>query len=69
MIFVTVGNHSQGFDRLIQKMDEVAIDLDEKVVMQTGTATYEPKNVEHFSASTRPFGFQLCTICLGKEGD
>ena len=28
-----------------------------------------PKNVEHFSASTQPFGFQLCTICLGKEGD
>ncbi len=28
-----------------------------------------PTNVEHFSASTRPFGFQLCTICLGKEAD
>ena len=48
MIFVTVGNHNEGFDRLIQKIDEIAIDLDEKVVMQTGTATYEPKNAEYF---------------------
>ena len=26
-----------------------------------------PRSVEHFKSSTRPFGFSLCTICLGKE--
>lgn len=49
MIFVTVGNHNQGFDRLIKKMDEVAGVIDEQVVMQVGYTTYKPVNAEYFS--------------------
>lgn len=45
MIFVTVGMHYRGFDRLVKKMDEIAPSLDEEVVMQIGNAEYLPKNV------------------------
>ncbi len=36
MIFVTVGTHHQGFDRLVQAADELAAELDEQVVIQRG---------------------------------
>lgn len=49
MIFVTVGSHYQGFDRLIKKMDEIAGKIDEDVVMQIGHTTYKPVNAEYFS--------------------
>jgi hypothetical protein len=49
MIFVTVGNHYQGFDRLIRKMDEIAGHIDEKVIMQIGFSKYRPVNAEYFS--------------------
>lgn len=49
MIFVTVGNHNQGFDRLIKKMDEIAGKTDEQVIMQIGYTTYKPVNAEYFS--------------------
>jgi UDP-N-acetylglucosamine transferase subunit ALG13 len=48
MIFVTVGNHNQGFERLIRKMDEIAGEIDEKVIMQTGFSRYKPVNAEYF---------------------
>lgn len=48
MIFVTVGMHYQGFPRLIEKMDEIAGKINEKVVMQIGATEYVPKNAEHF---------------------
>jgi UDP-N-acetylglucosamine transferase subunit ALG13 len=48
LIFVTVGNHYQGFERLIRKMDEIAGMIDEKVIMQIGYGKYKPKNVEYF---------------------
>jgi len=48
MIFVTVGMHSQGFDRLIRKMDEIAGKIDEEVVMQIGSTKYKPKNAKYF---------------------
>ena len=48
MIFVTVGNHYQGFERLIRKMDEIAGNIDEKVIMQIGYTKYKPKNAECF---------------------
>lgn len=48
MIFVTVGMHSQGFDRLIKKMDEIAGKIDEEVVMQIGSTKYKPKNAKCF---------------------
>ncbi len=48
MILVTVGLHNQGFDRLIRKMDEIAVDASDKVVMQIGSTSYEPQNCEYF---------------------
>lgn len=47
-IFVTVGMHYAGFERLIRKMDEVAGKVNEKVVMQIGNTQYEPINAEYF---------------------
>ena len=48
MIFVTVGTHNQGFERLVKKMDEIAGQIDEEVVIQVGYTDYEPKNAEWF---------------------
>jgi UDP-N-acetylglucosamine transferase subunit ALG13 len=48
VIFVTVGTHSQGLDRLIKKMDEIAGKIDEEVVMQIGSTKYRPKNARYF---------------------
>lgn len=44
-----MGNHNQGFDRLIKKMDDIASRIDEKVIMQTGYTGYKPKNADYFS--------------------
>lgn len=50
MLFVTVGTHTQGFDRLIKAVDELVSSgkIKEKVVMQTGNTEYVPKNCEWF---------------------
>lgn len=48
MIFITVGTHNQGFERLVKKMDEIAGKIDEEVVMQIGFTDYEPKNAKWF---------------------
>ncbi len=48
MIFVTVGMHYQGFERLIRKMDEIAGKIDEEVVMQIGSTQYTPKFARYF---------------------
>ncbi|NJF25150.1 PssE/Cps14G family polysaccharide biosynthesis glycosyltransferase [Thermococcus sp. Bubb.Bath] len=48
MIFVTVGTHYQGFERLIRKMDKIAGRIDDEVIMQIGYTTYEPKNAKWF---------------------
>lgn len=44
MIFVTVGTHEQPFNRLVEYMDNWASCHKEKVIIQTGFSTYEPKN-------------------------
>ena len=46
MIFVTVGTHSQQFDRLLKKIDELAGSgkIKEEVVAQSGNSTYVPKH-------------------------
>jgi beta-1,4-N-acetylglucosaminyltransferase len=49
MIFVTVGMHYQGFDRLIRKMDEIASKIEEEVIMQIGSTKYAPKNAKFFN--------------------
>lgn len=45
MIFVTVGTHEQPFNRLIEEMDRLAeADVfQDKIIIQTGFSTYEPK--------------------------
>lgn len=48
MIFVSVGNHYLGFDRLVKKMDEIAGEINEKVIMQIGCSRYKPFNAEYF---------------------
>jgi len=49
VIFVTVGVHKQGFDRLIRKMDEIAGAIDEDVIMQVGNTGYAPTNAQFFT--------------------
>ena len=46
MIFVTVGTHEQQFNRLVEYMDKWAKEHAEKVIIQTGYSTYEPKHAE-----------------------
>lgn len=50
MIFVTVGTHTQGFERLVKAVDELAGSgkIKEKVIMQIGNTKYEPKHCEWF---------------------
>ncbi len=48
MIFVTIGMHTTGFERLVKKMDEVAGKINEEVIIQTGTTKYAPKNAKRF---------------------
>ncbi len=48
MIFVTVGNHFQGFDRLLKKVDEIAPKLPHEMVIQRGYSKYVPKHVPYF---------------------
>jgi len=48
LIFVTVGTHTQGFERLIKAVDELAKKNKEKFIIQTGNTKYLPKNCEHF---------------------
>lgn len=46
MIYVTVGNHDQPFDRLLASMDRLAAELGEEVVMQTGVSQYRPHHAK-----------------------
>lgn len=48
MIFVTVGTHNQGFPRLIKKMDQIAGNIGEDIIIQTGFTEIEPKNAQWF---------------------
>jgi UDP-N-acetylglucosamine transferase subunit ALG13 len=48
MIFVTVGTHYLGFERLIKKMDNIACKTDEKIIAQIGSTRYKPKNMKYF---------------------
>ena len=48
MIFVTVGNDFRDFSRLIRKVDEIAPDISDEILIQTGYSRYRPKNTRHF---------------------
>jgi UDP-N-acetylglucosamine transferase subunit ALG13 len=46
VIFVAIG--TTDFDALIQTMDNLSLDLPEKVVMQIGRSAYIPEHCEYF---------------------
>ncbi len=48
MIFVTVGNHFQGFDRLLKKVDEIASKIPHEIFVQKGYTNYIPRNTKYF---------------------
>ena len=48
MIFVTVGTHFQGFERLVRAVDELAAGLGEPVVIQYGSSSYIPRHAKGF---------------------
>ncbi|MBI3333860.1 beta-1,4-galactosyltransferase [Candidatus Pacearchaeota archaeon] len=48
MIFVTIGTHPGQFDRLIRRIDEIAPEIKEKIIVQRGFTKYTPKNIEYF---------------------
>jgi len=48
MIFITVGNHFQGFDRLLKKVDEIASRIADEIVIQKGYSKYCPKHTKYF---------------------
>jgi beta-1,4-N-acetylglucosaminyltransferase len=52
MILVTVGTHPHGFERLVRAADELALNLDERLVIQSGSSQYVPQYAEHFSFVT-----------------
>jgi len=52
LIFVTVGMHTKGFDRLLKKMDEIAATLGEEVVMQIGHTSFRPQSAKWFDFTT-----------------
>ena len=48
MIFVTVGNHFQGFNRLLRKVDEIASSTSHDILIQKGYSAYCPKSARYF---------------------
>ena len=48
MIFVTAGSGPLDFSRLVGKMDEIARDLGEEVIIQKGFTQYETRFAESF---------------------
>jgi len=48
MIFITVGNHYQGFDRLIKKADEIASHTSYDILIQKGYSSYQPQSARYF---------------------
>lgn len=58
MIFATVGTHQQGFDRMVQAFDQLALTLQqennspEELVIQYGTSTYIPQYATSFQWAT-----------------
>jgi beta-1,4-N-acetylglucosaminyltransferase len=48
MILVSVGTHVRGFERLVQKMDEIASKIEEEVIIQIGNTAYKPTHAKYF---------------------
>ncbi len=49
LIFVTVGHHPEGFERLVRKLDEIAPEIGEEIIIQAGSTKYQPRNMQFFS--------------------
>ena len=49
MILCLVGTNPYDFTRLVKAVDEIALNLNIQVVIQTGNTKYKPKNCEYFS--------------------
>ena len=49
MIFVTVGTHTKGFERLVAAMDRIAASTCEEVVIQIGATAYRPHAARWFT--------------------
>ena len=60
MFFVTIGMHTKGFDRLVKKMDEIAGNIDEEVIIQTGGTSFKPQNAKWFDFTTEEEIKELC---------
>ena len=60
LIFVTIGMHTAGFERLIKRMDEIAGTINEEVIMQIGHAKYVPQNAKSFKFITETELKRLC---------
>ncbi len=59
MMLVIIGL-MYGFERLIKKMDEIAGEIEEEVIIQIGLTDYEPKNAKFFKfASEKYFNKQF----------
>jgi len=48
MILVTVGTHHKGFERLVRAADELALEMQEQVVIQYGSSQYIPQHAVNF---------------------
>ncbi len=48
MILVTVGTHPDGFPRMVRKMDAIAAESSEEVIMQISYSSYKPRNAKYF---------------------
>ena len=73
MIFVTTGSAVKGieFTRLVKKMDEVAENINEEVVMQIGAIPYEPRHTKYFryaSFQENLAYFQKASLIVGHCG-
>lgn len=73
MIFVTVGNSIKGveFYRLINKIDAIAVELQEEVVAQIGFIDKYPKNIKWFpylSFTEVLSYFEKASIIIGHGG-
>ena len=52
MIFVTVGT-ARDFSRLVKKVDEIAKNIKDEIIIQKGQTKYTPKNCKYFDFVTR----------------
>ena len=71
MIFVTVGTHDQEFTRLIKRIDEIAPELKEEIIIQRGDTNYIPKSKNcksfRFSSDLKPY-FRKARLVIAHAG-